>query len=375
MHIVFLTWKDILHPAHWWAEVVIHNYVKRLVSRGHKVTWFASRFPGAKSEETLDGIDIIRRYHMHTIWIFASLWYKKFMAKNDIDAILDEAGGWPLLSPLFEKKIPIIFFIHHIWDHEFRGIPLFGSFAKWVYRWMIARYKNTSTITVSESTKEELISDFHFRAEQVTVIKNACDIIPLETIDFTTKDDSILFLGRLMPIKRVEDAIRAFSLFRSSDARFAHYTLDIIGENQNEEYVEMLTNLTLELSLRNSVQFHGFIPKESYREKVARHKIILVPSIKEWFWLVVLEANSYGIPAIGYDVPGLRESIKDTENGFLVEDGNYVEMSKKLAWFCGNVDNYQKISIQSLEYVKNQRDWEGNTDILEQVILDNNNHA
>lgn len=97
----------------------MYNYAKRLVALGHEVTWFASSFTSAQKEEMIDGVRIIRKFTMHTIWMFAWKWYKDFSQKERVDIIIDEAGGWPLLSPLYAKDAPIIFFAHHIGDAEF----------------------------------------------------------------------------------------------------------------------------------------------------------------------------------------------------------------------------------------------------------------
>jgi hypothetical protein len=56
----------------------------------------------------------VRKYSIHTIYFFAWSWYRNFIKKNPIDLIIDEAGGIPLLSPLYERNIPIYFLIHHI---------------------------------------------------------------------------------------------------------------------------------------------------------------------------------------------------------------------------------------------------------------------
>jgi glycosyltransferase involved in cell wall biosynthesis len=81
---------------------------------------------------------------------------------------------------------------------------------------------------VSNSTKQELISKFGFKKENIEVIENACDLIPIQEVDFTQKQNKILFLGRLMPIKRVEHAILAFYNFIKSDDKFSNYSLDIV---------------------------------------------------------------------------------------------------------------------------------------------------
>ena len=96
------------------------------------------------------------------------------------------------------------------------------------------QYKNIPTITVSSSTKEELVRDFGFAAQKIQVIESACDLQPIEAIDWDHKASTVTFLGRLMPIKRTEDAIKAFSLLVK---KMPQYTLQIIGNGQDKHYV------------------------------------------------------------------------------------------------------------------------------------------
>ncbi len=368
MNILFLTWKDITHPSKWWAETVIYNYAKRLIARGHTVIWFASTFPGAERESVIDGIHIIRKFHMHTAWLFGWIWYRKWKKQNHIDIIIDEAGGWPLLSPLYEKKIPILFLIHHIGDDEFQKYWYIGKFAKKLYHSMIRQYRSYTTITVSNSTRDELVNDFWFSRNDISVIENVCDRMPIQNVDFTQKEKKILFLGRIMPVKRVEDAIRAFSVFFHSDSHFSEYILNIAGTYQDLGYFHTLKLIIQELHLEDRVFFSGYIDNEKMQDFITPHKILLVPSKKEGFWLVILEANAYGISAIGYDVPGLRDSIHPWVNGFLIPDGDYQSMGMKLAEVIRDTDFYEKLSIQSLEYVKRLGNWDTKTDELEKIL-------
>jgi hypothetical protein len=56
----------------------------------------------------------VRKYSINTIYFFAWKWYKEFIKTHPVDIIIDEAGGIPLLSPLYAKNTPIYFLIHHI---------------------------------------------------------------------------------------------------------------------------------------------------------------------------------------------------------------------------------------------------------------------
>jgi len=371
MKILFLTWKDIKHSFAGWAEKVMHEYAKWLVKKWHQVTWFASWFDWCNENDNIDWINIIRKYNINTIYFNTYKWYNEYKKTNKIDLIVDEAWWIPLLSPIYEKNIPIFFFIHHIWEAEWdeKFMFPFNKIAKFVFFNIIKLYKNQKTITVSNSTKEELIQKFWFKSENIKVIENACDIIPITEIDFNKKQNSILFLGRLMPIKRVEHAILAFNDFILSNEKFKNYTLEIIWNNQDKKYLKTLINLVQKLWIEKNIKFLWHIERKDFRDFMLKQKLILVPSIKEWFWLIVLEANSYWIPAIWYDVAWLRDSIKDWINGSLIVDWDYKKIWEKMTELLSNIDLYKEMSIKSLEYVKTLDNWEKKVDEFEEFIL------
>ena len=57
-------------------------------------------------------------------------------------------------------------------------------------------------------------------------------------------------------------------------------------------------------------------------ERMARAHCLLVPSVREGWGLVVVEANAVGTPAVGYDIRGIRDSIRPGETGVLVTAGD-----------------------------------------------------
>jgi len=332
----------------------------------HEVTWFGFGFEGWVENEVIDGIQIYRKFRLST-GLFVFYWYYRKHFVNQFDLIIDEAGGFPLLSPLFERKIPIIFLIHHIGDKEWDfALPFpFSTFWKWVYFALIKLYYRKSCITVSKSTADELISRFGFTPSRIKVIENACDIAPLETVNFEKKQKDILFLWRLTPIKRVEDAIKAFDYFVKFAPSGKDFHLNIIGNAQDKKYVQGIHYLITSLELTAQVHLVGHIPRSAFREYMMRHQVILVPSMKEGFWLIVLEANSYGMPAIGYDVAGLRDSIMEGVNGSLVPDGDYISMGEKLIELLENETALHALSDSSLKHVKSLENWDQKTNTLE----------
>ena len=352
-HILFLTWKDIKHPRAGWAEVVMLEYAKRLVQDWHKVTWFASGFKWWEKEEVIEGIQIIRKYSINTIYFFAWKWYKKFKKSNKIDLILDEAGWIPLLSPLYEKNIPIYFFAHHIATDEYNKFifpfnKLWKAFGDWTYK----LYKNYPTITVSTSTKQELIQKFGFK--NVEIVENAVNIEPIKKIDFWNKENEIVFLWRIARAKRLEESIKAFEKFLKNSTE---YVFNIIWNKQEIEYFQSLEKLISELWIEKQVNFIDY-SKENVQKYLTSAKLMLVTSKKEWYWLVVLEWNSYWLPVLSYDVPGLRDSTKDWKNWYLIKNENFEAMAEKMNQILKDEKKYQEIANSSLEYIKNFWTWD-----------------
>lgn len=353
-HILFLTWKDIKHPRKWWAEVVMYEYAKRLVQDWNKVTWFASNFSWWLENENIDGINIVRKYSINSIYFFAVFWYKKFIKSNKVDLIIDEAWWIPLLSPLYEKNIPIYFFIHHVWEDEYEKsffFPLNKIFKKFVY-YTFSLYKNYPIITVSNSTKLDLKEKFNF--DNVFVIENTSNIDPIKDLNFSEKKDEIVFLWRLTEIKRVEDAIFAFENFYKNNNS---YVLNIIWNKQDLKYFNYLEKIVKEKNLDKIINFIEY-SKENVKKILTRAKIMLVTSKKEGFWLVVLESNSFWLPVIAYKVPWLKDSVKNWINWYLVEDWDYLEMWNKIGEILNNNELFQKISLSSLEYIKKYGTWD-----------------
>ncbi len=67
------------------------------------------------------------------------------------------------------------------------------------------------------------------------------------------------------------------------------------------------------------VTLHGYLPDEERDAVLARSGLHVCASDAEGWGQVVIEAAAYGLPTVGRDVPGLRDSIVDGETGWLVE--------------------------------------------------------
>src|SRR6185369_17247054 len=150
MKILMLNWRDPKNPKSGGAEVVTMEYAKRWIAYGYEVTWFTSAFNNSNSEETIDGVKIIRRGNIITVYIFAVFFY--FFSGTKFDLIIDQVHGLPFFAPLY-SKVPVIVYIHEvageIWDYMYPfPINVVGKFLETFY---LPLYKNIPFWTNSPS--------------------------------------------------------------------------------------------------------------------------------------------------------------------------------------------------------------------------------
>jgi glycosyltransferase involved in cell wall biosynthesis len=97
-------------------------------------------------------------------------------------------------------------------------------------------------------------------------------------------------------------------------------------------------------------RYFGRLGNAERRELMTKAWVHVNPSVREGFGLNVVEANAFGIPSVAYDVPGLRDSIKDGETGLLVETGNIESLGRSLTRLLEDHVLRIKLGENALEY-------------------------
>ncbi|HEX9283300.1 MAG TPA: glycosyltransferase, partial [Gemmatimonadales bacterium] len=137
---------------------------------------------------------------------------------------------------------------------------------------------------------------------------------------------TFLYLGRLKRYKGLEIALRALA-----EARRARPDLvfEIAGQGDDRPRLERLVG-ALGLGQGDAVRFRGFVPEEEKRRLLRRAWAVIYPSPKEGWGISNMEAAGCGTPAIASDSPGLRESVRHGETGFLVPHGDERALAERL---------------------------------------------
>lgn len=310
LRILFLSWRDPKNPKAGGAELFTHEVARRLAARGDTVEWFVASYPGAPGEEELDGVRIVRAGRQWTVHLAAMRRYRRILAAH-FDAVVDEVNTIPFFTPLW-AGIPHLLLIfqlaREVWWHE-SPFPLnaIGYAAEPFY---LRAYRRTSSLTISASTEADL---------RRLGLTGPIAILPIgiEPIDIPNLDKSgetsFLYVGRMAPSKRVYDIVRAFACYQEGGRKGR---LWLVGDGSTA-YLRGLHDLVDQLGVAGSVDFLGRLPTREKHEYMARAHVILMASVREGWGLSVAEAGALGTPAVVYDVPGLRDAVRNGETGFV----------------------------------------------------------
>jgi len=125
-----------------------------------------------------------------------------------------------------------------------------------------------------------------------------------------------LYVGRLKRYKGVEIALRALAVARQARPDLI---LEIAGGGDDRERLERLART---LGVGEAARFLGFVSEREKRRLLRRAWAAVLTSPKEGWGISNVEAAACGTPALASDSPGLRESVRHGETGFLVPHGD-----------------------------------------------------
>jgi len=181
----------------------------------------------------------------------------------------------------------------------------------------LAAGRATRVLTVSESSKADIIRFFGTDPSKIDVIYNSYDerfgVEPQEEDvvrvreRYQLHDEFILYAGNVKPHKNLERLIDAFHLVRSRG--LDHLKLVMIGDDISK--YASLRRAVHRYQLHNYVRFLGYLPEETLAVMYRLAGVFVFPSLYEGFGLPPLEAMASGTPVVTSNVSSLPEVAGD----------------------------------------------------------------
>ena len=313
--ILFLNWRDLTNPAAGGAEAYAEQIARRLAAAGCRLTLFTSAYEDAPPYDWMDQYLVVRRGGRFGVYAAAARHLRRY--GDHYDAVVDFQNGIPFFSPWWAPAgTPVLCVVHHVHQDQF------NMYFRWplnvIGRLLEGRasrraYRDCPLIAVSPSTRAEMRRQLRLRGP-VYIVPNGIDP-PVPGRGSRAEAPAIAVVTRLVPHKQLHLLVRAVPALLE---RWPDLQVDIGGEGPARAALQADVH---RLGLETIVRLPGRVSEQTKSDLLSRAWLTVAPSLAEGWGLTVLEANALGTPALAYDVPGLRDSVREKVTGWLVPPG------------------------------------------------------
>ncbi|CAM5549329.1 glycosyl hydrolase [Streptomyces pilosus] len=308
--IVFLAHRDLGNPSAGGSELLVDRLADGLTRLGHQVTLLCGG-PAAYRDYRVVSAGGAYGHYLRARSAFVR-------QVGDCDLLVEVCNGMPYLAPLWHHG-PTLCLVNHVhtdlWKMRFGG-PLAPAarIGRRLEHWALAGSRRHGLVVAVSPSTAHALRGIGVPRERIRVVHNGV----AEPGPLTERSPEPLFVavGRLVEYKRIDLLLRLWERVRPVTGG----RLVIVGDGPERERLERLAG--------PGVHFTGHVSEAEKHRLLCAAWLLLHPSAVEGWGLVVTEAAARETPAVAFDVPGLRDSVRDGETGVLAHG----ESSFAAAW-------------------------------------------
>ena len=368
---------DVIYPyIKGGGEKRFYEIGKRLAKKGHQVHLYGMKL--------WEGANVIKQNEMylHGICKTKKLYTKEGrrsilqaiyfgfhsmkLIKEDFDVI--DCCGFPYFS-LFSCKLVALIKRKKLFStwHEVWGKNYWYEYIGWKgYLGYIieklAVLMPDKIISISKHTTHKLKSELNSK-KPIYTVPNGIEFDLITKIKPAKEKSDVIFVGRLISHKNIDVLIKSIKLIKKKNPEIKSL---IIGDGPEKKTLEALTQ---KLNLEKNVKFLGFLESnDDVYALMKSSKVFVLPSTREGFGIVVIEANACGIPVItiNHKDNAARDLIEEGKNGFVCQL-NEEEIAKRIIRILMNSSglNMKKVCMD----LAKKYDWDKIVDKVERAYL------
>ncbi|MFJ8672663.1 glycosyltransferase family 4 protein [Streptomyces sp. NPDC093589] len=307
--IVFLARRDLGNPAAGGSELLVDRIADGLTAHGHQVTLLCGGPVAPEHPAPLaQGAAPLRGYRVVSAGGDAGHFLRapRELARRvgPCDLLVEVCNGMPYLAPLWHRG-PTLCLVNHVhtdlWGMRYPGPA--ARLGRRLEHWALAgTHRRNLMVAVSGSTASAL-RGLGVDAGRIRLVHNGVE----EPAALVPEAPEPLFLamGRLVEYKRIDLLLRLWERVRPVTGG----RLVIVGDGPERERLTALAG--------PGVTFTGHVSEQRKHQLLCSAWLLLHPSLVEGWGLVVMEAAARRTPSVGFDIPGLRDSVEDGVTGLL----------------------------------------------------------
>lgn len=308
-----LAWRDFDDPEAGGSELHAHRIITAWSNAGLDVSMTTSSVPGGRRVIRRDGYRVIRRAGRYSVFP-RSILSGAVGRIGTGDGLVEIWNGMPFFSPVWSRS-PQITFLHHVhaemWKMVLpRGMAELGHALE--HRIAPPIYRRSRIVTLSNSSKEEIVERLHLPADRITVTPPGVEArfspggersaVPL-----------VVAVGRLVPVKQFHLLIEALVRLKASTPELRAV---IAGEGYERPGLEALVRGH---GAEGWIDLPGFVDDDDLVDLYRSAWVVASSSLREGWGMTVTEAGACGTPSVATRIGGHEDAVIDGQSGILVD--------------------------------------------------------
>jgi glycosyltransferase involved in cell wall biosynthesis len=308
-----LAWRDLDDPEAGGSEIHCSHVAALWAQAGIEVTMRTSYAAGHPQVAWRDGYRVIRKAGRYLVFPRAA--FSETMGWHGAsDAIVEIWNGMPFFSPVWTRK-PHAVWLHHVHDEmwELTLPPRLARLGRTLeFRIAPPLYRRTSIVTLSESSKTEIIEKLRLRESNITVVPPGIDpsFRPGGKREATPL---IVAVGRLVAVKRFSLLVDALVAIKD---RHPALRAVIVGEGYEREALEQQI---AEVGASDWIAMPGRVDDATLLDLYRRAWVVASTSLHEGWGMTITEAGACGTPAVATRIAGHADAVVDGSSGLLAD--------------------------------------------------------
>jgi glycosyltransferase involved in cell wall biosynthesis len=308
-----VAWRDFDDDEAGGSELHAHRILTAWAAAGLDINMTTSTAEGAPPFVRRNGYRVTRRVGRYSI--FPRTMISGYLGRlGHGDGLVEIWNGMPFLSPLW-ARCPRVVFLHHVHAEMWKmALPRGLSDIGYTIEHTIAPpiYRRTQIITLSTSSKEEIVSQLRIPASRVSVSPpgveghyspgGARSEVPL-----------VVAVGRLVPVKRFDMMIEGLHRLK---ARHPDLQAVIAGEGYERPLLE---SAIARAGATAWISMPGFVAQDDLVDLYRRAWVLTSTSLREGWGMTVTEAGACGTPAVVSRISGHQDAVVEGQTGLLFD--------------------------------------------------------
>ena len=310
-----LGWRDLDDPEAGGSELHAATIAGLWAGAGITVTLRTSAAAGHPTAVCRDGYQVVRKSGRYAVFGRSALSHLAARTARP-DGLVEIWNGMPFFSPVWARCARVVF-LHHVhaemWRMVIRPTALARVGEAVEFRLAPPFYRRSRIVTLSESSRREIVELLRIPEDNVTVVPPGVDP-RFSPGARRAAHPLVVAVGRLVPVKRFDMLIDALVRLR---ARHPDLEAVIVGEGYERPALEARRRAA---GAEGWLHLPGYVEPDALVELYRRAWVLASSSAREGWGMTITEAGACGTPSVVSRIAGHLDAVLEGESGLLAVD-------------------------------------------------------